>query len=75
MELTSRRKRRGRLVFNFAGYHPEDEMDLFKYLKKSLTTIVTNHPALVSDSLRRVIQPSWMPAPPPLPEPAAPDPA
>ena len=55
-------------MFNFAGYHPEDEMDLFKYLKKSLTTIVTNHPALVSDSLRRVIQPSWMPAPPPLPE-------
>lgn len=52
-------------MLDFAGYHPEDEDELFKYLKKSLRTVVQNHPGLVSDSLRRVVQPGWTPAPRP----------
>ena len=61
MELTARHRKRGRLVMDFAGYHPEDEDDLFRYLKKALSTIVTNYPGMVSDSLRRVVQPNLLP--------------
>lgn len=65
MEVSARHRKKGRLIMDFSGYHPEDEEELFKYLKKSLRTIVENHPGQVTDSLRRVVQPNWVSPPPP----------
>ena len=59
MEVSQTHGKKGRLVLDFAGYHPDDESELYSYLKKVLKTICINNPEKVSDSLRRVVQPGW----------------
>ena len=59
--MTTRHGKKGRLVLDFAGFHPSDEEELYKYIKKQLRDLVRTFPGKVTNSLRKVVDPHFAP--------------